>query len=254
MNNLHQKIIMTESVTHTKSSKNERFNRKLPRLIALSFIAMFLLGIFAEFGVRVQLIKWDDPVLTYENLLNSTILFKAGTFAFICIIVLDIIIAVAFYELLKSTNSFVLLLMVSLRLIYVAIKGVAIVGLALASELYLSQTTVDVHQVEVLAAQLMPYLKLHHLGFAIGLIFFGIHLIFLALLLKKANKFPRILVWLLMVAGVGYTLNSLNSMFQPDVELWQTAIIAVFIIPMTFAEVSTGLWLWIKEKKLGSSS
>lgn len=245
---------MTESVTHTKSKKDERFNRKLPRLIALSFIAMFLLGIFAEFGVRVQLIKWDDPVLTYENLLNSTILFKAGTFAFICIIILDIIIAVAFYQLLKSINAFVALLMLSLRLIYVAIKGVAIVGLALASELLESQTTVELHPVEVLAAQLMSYLKLHHLGFAIGLIFFGIHLIFLALLLQKANKFPRILVWLLMVAGVGYTLNSLSSLFLPESELSQIVIIAVFIIPMTIAEVSTGLWLWIKQKKLGLSS
>src|SRR5699024_4261558 len=93
IDNLPKKIIMTDSVTLNKSRKNEKIKSKLPKLIALSFIAMFLLGIFAEFGVRMQLIKWDDPALTFENLLNSANLFKEGTFAFICIIILDIIIA-----------------------------------------------------------------------------------------------------------------------------------------------------------------
>src|SRR5690606_20212609 len=105
------------------------------------------------------------------------------------------------------------------------------------------------HLINDLAFQIMIYLKMHDFGFAIGLIFFGIHLICLGVLLQKIKRYPRLIVWILGTAGVGYVFNSFASLFTSENEFLQTSIIIIFILPMTIAELLTGLWLWIKQKK-----
>ena len=211
---------------------------------------MFLLGIFAEFVVRTQLISWHDPVLTYTTIQQSLPLFSAGIFAFLLIIVLDAVLSIAFYVLLHAPNKPIALLMVSLRLVYVAIKGFALVGLLLARDIYSSSLHTNREQIYQAANQAMQYLKLHQYGFGVGLIFFGLHLMFLARLLLHIQSFPKLLGWLLLLAGIGYSLNSLVSLFAGEYELIKNSIIAIFILPMTLAELLVGLYLWLKAKKV----
>ena len=209
---------------------------------------MFFVGVFAEFSVRARLIQWDDPVRTYTTIRQALPLFDAGTFAWLVVILLDVIVAAAFYVLLRTTDLFSAWLMVSLRLLYVAIKGAALVGLALARDVVASASTTN--SVEAYAHQVMSFLKVHHLGFTVALFFIGLHLVVLAHLLHQAQLAPRLLVWLLLAGGIGYSLNSLASLFAPDSSLTSTIIIAVFVLPMTVAELSVGLWLWIKRDTL----
>ncbi|WP_345162411.1 DUF4386 domain-containing protein, partial [Pontibacter saemangeumensis] len=163
-------------------------------------------------------------------------------------IILDVLLSVSLYALFHSAGKSTAWLMVSLRLAYVAVKGFAIVGLFLARDMYSAPVGADAVQVGVYAAQAMQFLKMHHYGFAVGLIFFGLHLIFLALLLLKVNGIPRLFAWMLLSAGVGYGMNSLVSLFAPDFALLKITVIAVFIIPMTFSELAFGVWLWVRHK------
>ncbi|MDO1449736.1 DUF4386 domain-containing protein [Rhodocytophaga aerolata] len=220
------------------------------KLIGWSFVTMFLLGIFAEFVVRTRLIIWHDPVLTYTTIQQSLPLFTSGIFAFIFIILLDMLLSIAFYVLLHSQSKPVALLMASLRLVYVAIKGFAIVGLFLAKDIYSSSMHTNRDQIHLAANQAMQFLKLHQYGFAVGLIFFGLHLMFLARLLFTIPVIPKVLSWLLLLAGIGYSLNSLVSLFATNLELLKNSIIAIFILPMTLAELLVGLYLWLKAKKV----
>ena len=215
-----------------------------------SFIIMFTLGVFAEFFVRVQLINWDDATLTLSNITQSQRLFESGIFAFILIVFLDVVIAITFYVLFNTINKPIALLMASLRLVYVAIKGVAIVGLILANDIYTAVGNAAAEQTEKHATQAMLFLKLHHYGFGVALIFIGIHLTFVAILLLKASGIPKIITWLVLVAGIGYAVNSLVSFFAVEYTMLRNVTIGIFIIPMTFAELTLGLWLWIKQKNL----
>lgn len=213
---------------------------------------MFFSGVFAEM-VRTKLIAWEDTKLTVVNIQNSMGLFNAGILAWLLVISLDIILAIAFSILLNPINQFYSNLMVSFRLIYVAIKAFAIIGLLMAKDICLTLVEIGPDQIDgVLNTQLMQFLKMHQIGFGVGLVFFGLHLIFLAILLFKVNGIPKFITGLLLVAGVGYIINSLVSLFLRDFDLINNLIIVVFIIPMTIGELALGFWLVIKRKKLSS--
>lgn len=212
------------------------------RLIGISLSFMFVLGIFAEFFVRNQLIDFSDTTLTMERIRSSLNLFRTGIAAFLLILLLDMILSVALYRITRPVNAFAALLSVGLRLVYVSTKGFAITGLVLASELYAVTNTLATPGTG------MYFLKLHHHGFGVALFFFGIHLIALAWLLQKSNAVPTIIAWLLYLGGAGYSFNSLASIVTPHQEVIKIAILVVFIIPMTFSELALGLWLWVKGK------
>nr|WKN37429.1 DUF4386 domain-containing protein [Tunicatimonas sp. TK19036] len=239
-----------ESVEINKRLARDWSKMQIVRVVGISYIVMGILGFLAEFGFRARLIVWDDAMLTLSNIQNSAEFFKVGILAFLIIILLDIVIAIAFYALLSSVSKSTALLMTSLRLLYVAIKGAAMIGLFLAKDVYTSTIESGLSQTALHAAQALQFLKFHDFGFSIGLLFFGVHLIFLARLLMKVREVPKFIVWLLLVGGVGYSVNSLGHLFASDVELLQTVIIIIFIIPMTFSELLLGVWLLVKRKKL----
>lgn len=221
---------------------------RITKVICWSLIIMLFLGIFAEFVVRGQLINWEDPNLTFTNIKNSLTLFELGVFAFILIIILDVFLAISLYVLFNSIDKLNALLMVSLRLIYIAVKAFAIVGLFLAIEIYSSSVEVSLGQIDI--AQAMQFLKMHHYGFGVGLIFFGLHLIFLAILLLKVKAIPKLISWTLLIAGIGYSLNSSVGFFATNFDFLENIVFAIFIIPMTFSELIFGIWLWVKRKKV----
>ncbi|SDJ84921.1 protein of unknown function [Catalinimonas alkaloidigena] len=223
---------------------------QLITIVGISLVLMFALGLFAEFRVRASLIHWNDPVATYTTLRPALGLFSAGIFAFVVITFLDVVLSVAFCTLFVTLHRFVALLMTSLRLLYAAFQGVALVGLILARDLYAAAPTETV-DLQV-AHTAMQFLKLQHMGFALGLIFFGLHLILLGWLLRNVPEMPRVVVWVLFAAGIGYGLNSLALLFTPEATVVQTVIIVLFIIPMTFAELSLGGWLWVKRKRMAT--
>lgn len=243
-----QKQIKMSSIENISLRNAE--NTAIASITGWSFAIMFALGIFAEFFVRIQLINWNDATLTMSTIKASQRLFEAGIFAFILIIFLDVVITITFYILFNTISKPIAMVMASLRIVYVAIKGAAIVGLILANDIYTSVGDVAVEQIETYATQAMQFLKLHHSGFGVALIFFGIHLIFVAILLLKFRGIPKLITWLVLVAGTGYTVNSLVSFFAVDYILLRNITIGIFIIPMTFAELTLGLWLWIKRKRL----
>lgn len=214
----------------------------LINILFWSLMVMFPLGIFSELNVRSTLINWDDPARTLMAISNASGLFDAAIFSFIVIVVLDVFIAVSFYKLFGSSNE-TTLLMLCFRLIYVAIKGFAMVGLVLARDVFASGNMGNAIQLHDHALEGMRFLKMHHYGFSVALLFFGLHLILLAKLFSEHRMIPRFLVWLLMVAGVGYGVNSLATIFAGDFRQLQTLVIVVFIIPMTFSELSLGVWL-----------
>lgn len=232
-----------ESTKPAYISKKERTH--YARIIGLSLSTMFLLGIFAEFFVRTKLIDWTDPSQTYTNIHDSLQLFSAGILAFTVIILLDVMLAIAFYVLFNSVDEWLSIIMTSLRLVYVAVKAAAIIGLVLAKDIYAAADA-------AYAQEAFNFLKMHHFGFGVSLIFFGFHLVSLALLLFKAHNVPRLIVWMLLLGGAGYVLNSMTTVFASDLQLLSTIIIVIFIIPMTFSELILGLWLWSKSRKIVS--
>lgn len=221
-----------------------RERARVIKTIAGSLLLMFPLGIFAEFVVRNRLISWTDPLVTLENISKSLSLFNAGILAFLLVLVLDLVLAMAFYRLMQPAGRTVVLSMALLRVFYIAIKAVGLVGLLLARDMYAAPVGNEYDAISSSANQAMQFLKMHHYGFSVGLFFFGLHLLLLGYLIVKMGLAPKWIAWLVAIAGLGYAANSTTSILAPNAQLVQTVIIAVFILPMSFAELLFGYYLW----------
>ena len=238
-----------KTMKRIESSQNRP---QITKIIGVSFVTMLFFGLFAELVVRNRLIDWGDPEQTVMLIRQSLALFSAGVLAWLIVIMLDVVIAVAFHQLLSRQGKLSALLMVSFRLLYVAIKGAAIIGLLLARELCALPPDNAANATQSLAYWVMQYLTMHRLGFAIALLPFGVHLILLAGLLYRDGRVPKWLVGGLVAGGIGYSLNSLVTLLGGQDTLISAVVIALFILPMTFSELLVGLWLWLKPKTVAA--
>ncbi len=93
--------------------------------------------------------------------------------------------------------------------------------------------------------QMMLFLNLNAQGIVIASIFWGLWLFPLGYLIYKSGYFPKIIGLLVIVAGIGYTLDSFLKLLLPEFE----RILSVLEI-MTFGEIIFLIWLLIKGAKL----
>lgn len=72
-----------------------------------------------------------------------------------------------------------------------------------------------------------------------GLVLFGIYLILLGFLVLKAGYIPKIMGWILIIAGLGYVVGHLKVFLYPDLNTSFTMFTAL-------GELVFMLWLLIK--------
>ena len=91
----------------------------------------------------------------------------------------------------------------------------------------------------------MLFLNLHHYGFVVAEIFWGLWLLPLALLVYRSRFLPRFLgVWLVL-DGFAYVILSLTSVLLPQ----YSDKVSTYSQPALFGEVAFMLWLVIKGAK-----
>lgn len=103
---------------------------------------------------------------------------------------------------------------------------------------------------------------LYHIGgdismfnrvFGIGLIGFGIHLILLSWLLNQTHeqKWTHYsLKGLLIIAGIGYLILHVGTLFFPSANDFAALIENIFIIPMILGELYYAFWMIFKEGRM----
>jgi hypothetical protein len=91
----------------------------------------------------------------------------------------------------------------------------------------------------------MQFLNLHHHGFGLVAIFWGLWLFPLGLLVYRSGFVPRILGVLLMVNCFAYPVTSFTSLLLPQYE----DIVSRWMMPLQFGELLFMLWLLIKGAK-----
>jgi hypothetical protein len=86
----------------------------------------------------------------------------------------------------------------------------------------------------------------HGLGFAITLIFFGVHLLLLGTLINRAGYIPKVIGWLLLLAGMAYLVDGFGRIlvgsYGPNADLMTILI----LVPTLAGEGSLMLWLIVR--------
>jgi len=165
------------------------------------------------------------------------------------VLVADAVVAWALYIFLKPVSKGLSLLTAWFRLLYTAIFGVALLILLIVLVLLSGADYLTVFEPSQLHALSMIFLNTYQYGLNIGFIFFGIHILGLGYLIFKSGTVPRILGVLLMIAFVGYMIDSFASVLSSSYANNPIAFIIFITVPAIVSELSLTIWLLFKGGK-----
>ncbi|NOY60637.1 MAG: DUF4386 domain-containing protein [Calditrichaeota bacterium] len=223
--------------------------RKAAIVAGVSFLIMFIAAIIAEFLARQSLVVPGDAATTANNIMANELLFRSGIFSYLIILILDVVLAWAFYVFLKPVNKSLSLLAAWFRLVYTAIFGIALLNLVTVLSLLSGADYLTVFETGQLYAQVMLSLNAFSDGWAIGYVFFSLHLFFLGYLAFKSGYIPRIMGVLLIIAGFGYLIDNLAKLVLPGYENYAAIILLIVFLPCLIGEMAFCLWLLFKGGK-----
>ncbi len=204
----------------------------------IGYLIIFVLGIFA-FALE-NLIVSGDAALTASNIAASESRFRAGIASSLVVLVADAVVAWALYIYLKPVNKSISLLTAWLRLIYVAVAASAFVGLFSLSMILRGATVLELGQLDMLTALL---LNLYQYGFNVAFVFFGLHILGLGYLIWKSDYVPRVLGVLLIIAALGYQIDSFASLVSSSYASNDTLFVVFVAVPAIVSELALTLWL-----------
>lgn len=220
------------------------------KVIGIGLLLMALLAVFANFFVIESFIVPGDAAATVTNLTDNELFFRLAIASFVIVLVLDVIISWALYILLKRVNKSFALLAALYRLAYTAIFTAAIFNFLSVLELINEASYLALLETNQLHAQVMLLIDAFRNGWLIGLIFFGVHLLLIGYLVFKSGFMPKLLGILVMLAGLGYLIDSFAKIILSNYSDFETMFILIVAIPGAIGELALAIWLLVKGKKI----
>jgi len=208
------------------------------RIAGIFYLSLVPLGFFGSKYIPSITVP-GNAAETVRNIVAHTSLFRLSMLSALVTPIVTIMVALFLYELLQPVNRRQAVLMV--------VFASAAAPIAMLNELnhfavllllngadYLK--AFSVHQVY---SQVMLLLDLNHYGAFITAIFWGLWLLPMGYLVFQSGFLPRIIGVLLIIAGVGYVVDSAALFLVPDLD--------ISISQFTFVgELFLLLWLLIK--------
>ena len=161
------------------------------RIGGVLYLILILVGMFAVIFVRDKLIVSGDATATANNIIASQLLWRTGIVADLIMHVLDIPIMLVIYILLRPVNKNLALLALLFNLIQTAVLVANKLNLVAALLPLESADYLKAIDPQLLHAQMYLSLKLHDIGFGIGLIFFGFTCLVNGYLIFRSGYLPK---------------------------------------------------------------
>jgi len=214
-------------------------NKKTARIAGFLYLIMFPLGIFGIMYVPSILIVPGDAATTANNIMASESLFRLSIVSALILQIVNLLLVLVLYKLLKPVNKNHAVLMVIFFLVSVPITMLNELNQFAALLLLSGADYLTVFTTDQLQALVPLFLDLHEYGITIAGIFWGLWLFPMGYLVFKSGYIPRILGILLMIGCFGYLIDSFAIFLLPNYEV----NIAIFTF---WGEVLFPLWLLIK--------
>ena len=215
--------------------------RRAAQVGGFGYLVVFVLGIFA-FSLE-DLIVPGDAAATASNISDSELSFRAGVASLLIVLVADAVVAWALYIFLKPVSESLSLLTAWLRLIYVAVAASAFAGLFSVLMILSGPTVFELGQLDVPTSL---FLNLYEYGFNVSFVFFGLHILGLGYLIWKSDYVPRVLGVLLIIAALGYQIDSFASLLSSSYANNDTLFVVFVAVPAIVSELALTLWLLIR--------
>jgi hypothetical protein len=166
------------------------------------------------FAAFENLVISGDAAKTARNIVDHELLFRTIICGFLIVAVLDVVVAWALYVFLIPVNKGIALLSAWFRVVYAAVFAAALSNLFVAVGLLTDAYSSRALGTGQLNAQVMTSVNAFNVGWDAALAIFGLHLLVLGYLVFKSGYIPRALGILVMVASLGYLIDSFGAILS----------------------------------------
>lgn len=219
-------------------------NKKTARLTGILYLLVIICAGFSQGYVRGTLFIPGDAETTLANIVASEGLFRLGLATDLIAFLLDAVIAILLYQLLKGVNKTLAIIAATFRLLaHPAIASLNLLNHYMAIETATSGGYLSVLGMEQQETWTMLFLQAHNYGYLLAGAFFGIHCLLLGILLYRSNLFPSIFGILMVLAAFGYLIETFGNIMIPGNEALLANIVG---FSAAVGEVSLTFYLLIK--------
>jgi len=216
--------------------------KRTARIAGILYLILFPLGFFGILYVPSTLVVSGDIAATANNIMANEMLFRLGITSALLTQLVQILLVLFLYKLLKSVNKQHAKLMVIFVLVGVPIAMLNELNNFAPLVLLSGGEFLEVYTTGQLHALLSLFLELHEYGIIIAQIFWGLWLFPLGYLVYRSGFIPKVLGILLIIGSIGYVVDYFTLIMFPN--------FGVTISEYTFlGELLFPLWLVIKAVK-----
>jgi hypothetical protein len=187
-----------------------------------------------------------DAATTAGNIMASEGLFRLGIVSDSLVFLIEIVLTVLLYVLLKPVNQTLSLVAAFSRLAMTVIQGINLLNYFFILLLLSGAGYLAVFAPDQLQALVLLFFNAHEYVALIWGLFFGLHLFVLGYLVYKSRYIPKILGILLIIASLCYLIQSFGNILLPQYEE-----IFALVGYLSITEIAFPLWLLIKGVDVG---
>jgi hypothetical protein len=215
--------------------------KKTARIAGILILVMSPFALFSMQYIPSNLVVPGDATMTASNIMASEGLFRLGVVGASVTFLIEIVLVVMLYVLLKPVSKTLSLVAAFSRLAMTVIQGINLFNHIIALQLLSGADFLAVYEPDQLYALALLFLNANVSVEHIWGLFFALHLFFLGYLVYKSGYIPRILGIVLVVASACYIIQGWGNILLPTYEEIFAVVGWISII-----EVALPLWLVIK--------
>ncbi len=215
--------------------------KKQARVAGLWYL---LLGLTAPVGliyVPGKVIVSGNPAATIDNLRASESLVRLGIGSELFHQVIGVFLVLALYRLFKAVNEKYAVLLVVFSLLGLPIVFLNVLNDIAALVLVSGADFLSAFDKRQLDALAYLFFRLHSQGIIVASIFWGLWLFPFGILVIRSGFIPRVIGFLLFVAGFAYLASAFTSLLLPR----YAHIVNQYALILEVAELPIMFWLLI---------
>ncbi len=217
--------------------------QRIARSAGILYLIIAVAGAFSFMYVRSSLLVAGDANETAANIAANAGLLRLGIAADAIVFLSEIVLTVLLFILLEPVSRTLALVAAFARLAMATMQGINLLTYALVLLLLGGASYLTVFTPEQLNALALLFLNAYEYVALFWGMFFALHLLTLGYLIYKSGYFPALLGLLMVLAGLGYLIDSFGSIFLPQYD----AVFAILVsVGALVGELGFALWLLIK--------
>lgn len=211
---------------------------KKQKLIGFLYLSIAIIGGFSMGYAPMELIDVHNSSQTFINLKENLQLFQFSILGDGMVTVLELFITILLFQFFEKTNQ-----------TWSEIAKLSRYAMAIIMALNLVNYIIPLHSIKHLSSPNSIFnfcMQAHFYTVYIWQVFFGIHMIALAILTCKHPKFSKLLSGLLLLGGIGYLLDCLVYFIGIENTLFTTTA-NILLGAAVVSELSFAILLIVKK-------